>query len=906
MTTSVDRERIADPYDPAGNADTFDFPAWVAGIDARLLDGSEQYRDARIEATKYDPLLFAVLYCLHHLRDPEGNVTFADAHLEWVRLARQWAIPPAVPMEQRDAFLAPRDTGKSTWMLFILPLWAAAHGHVKFAAVFADSGPQAEMHLGTFRKEVDENTALRRDFPKLCTAGRRPSGASESDAKHMVIRGNGFIFAAKGIDASSLGMKVGAQRPDLILCHAMHTPMQDAETGHWHAVQDHPSFRGIRIDDGLTVRLHGLPETETVTTEHRYWARRIQGAERYETGVTTWEPHALSTEPGWVEAKDLTTHHWIGTPIDRTIEDPHPIEFYAPTIVRDPETNRIVSSTPAYQQRVPEEFGDPDWWWFFGLWWGDGSLHGKYQIGITANNNDARVIARLENLLTRYEIAYTHRPRQGCTQIVFSRAHLNRWLRTWRSGPSRKQPPPWVERMPDRYLRELMWGYVDADGFVDRAAQAVRITSIHLSGLLAARRILARLGAAAAIRKSGGEPKALTILGRNTRSQQKYDLRVRQGAEALGFPFADQDRYDPGTVRTFVADGMLWTRVRSVEEAGQCEFAPIKTDSSTYVTHFGMSHNCDDIEPDESSYSAYQADKRLKTVTDAILPLNIYARVILSGTVTMPGSVTHQLVKWGKGERTEANAWVGEQQFRVHHHLPIVTDDFGNERSMWPSKWPLDFLTKIKNTRSYRKNYLNDPMAADGAYWSEDDFTYGTFPTARTYLSVDGAVTTKRTSDFTGLSVVSYAPARPGTGGERPMPARCLVKYAQAVKLKGSALRARVLQLLESFPEIGAILVESNQGGDLWLEVFHDLPVKVVTFSNSEKKETRAERLLNLYQLIPTRVQHAEPLPALEEQMVAFPKAPNDDLVDTVGNAVLRFLKPPARPKAAVRSVSPR
>ncbi|MFF4346799.1 hypothetical protein [Streptomyces sp. NPDC001530] len=526
MTTAVDHPRIADPYDEAANADTFDFPAWVASIDVRLLDGSPQYRDARIEATRLDPLLFAVLYCLHHLRDPEGRVTFADAHLEWVRLARQWAIPPAAPMEQRDAFLAPRDTGKSTWMLFILPLWAAAHGHVKFAAVFADSGPQAEMHLGTFRKEVDENAALRRDFPKLCTAGRRPSGASESDAKHMVIRQNGFVFAAKGIDSSSLGMKVGERRPDLLLL--------------------------------------------------------------------------------------------------------------------------------------------------------------------------------------------------------------------------------------------------------------------------------------------------------------------------------------------------------------------------------------DDVEPDESSYSAYQADKRLKTVTDAILPLNIYARVVLSGTVTMPGSITHQLVKWGKGERTEGNAWVGEQQFRVHHHLPVIADDFGRERSMWPSKWPLSFLKQIEHTRSYRKNYLNDPMAADGAYWSEDDFTYGAFPTARTYLSVDGAVTTKKTSDFTGLSVVGWAPAN------STHPARCLVKFAQAVKLKGKPLRARVLQILESFPEIGAILVESNQGGDLWLEVFHDLPVKVVTFSNSEKKETRAERLLNLYQLIPARVMHAEPLPALEEQMVAFPKAPNDDLVDTVGNAVLRFLKPPSKPRAAVRSVSPR
>jgi hypothetical protein len=171
MTTAVGQLRIADPYDERANAETFDFPAWVAGIDARLLDGSLKYRDARIEATRCDPLLFAVLYALPHLRDAEGRVSFADAHLEWVRLARQWAIPPREPMEQRDAFLAPRDTGKSTWMLFLLPLWAAAHEHVRFAAVFADSGPQAELHLATFRKEVDGNAALRRDFPDLCTPG---------------------------------------------------------------------------------------------------------------------------------------------------------------------------------------------------------------------------------------------------------------------------------------------------------------------------------------------------------------------------------------------------------------------------------------------------------------------------------------------------------------------------------------------------------------------------------------------------------------------------------------------------------------------------------------------------------------------------------------------------------------
>lgn len=515
MTVSVDRAHLADPYDPAANAETFDFGAWVAGLDARLLDGSLKFRDARIEATRYDPLLFAVLYCLHHLRDPEGRVSFADAHLEWVRLARQWAIPPAAPMEQRDAFLAPRDTGKSTWMLFILPLWAAAHGHVKFAAVFADSGPQAEMHLGTFRKEVDGNTALRRDFPELCTAGRRPSGASESDAKHMVIRKSGFVFAAKGIDASSLGMKVGAQRPDLLLL--------------------------------------------------------------------------------------------------------------------------------------------------------------------------------------------------------------------------------------------------------------------------------------------------------------------------------------------------------------------------------------DDVEPDEAQYSAYQASKRLKTITDAILPLNIYARVILSGTVTMPGSITHQLVRWGKGERDDANSWVSEEKFRVHHHLPIEQRPDGTERSVWPQKWPMEYLQSIRHTRSYAKNMANDPLAADGALWTPEDFRYpddeGADPVTHMMLSIDPAVTAKKSSDFTGLAVVSWS----------AQTRRCTVHAAWALRIiPGAALRERVLAILDEYPQIGLVLVETNQGGETWQAILHGLPVKVKPVHQTEPKFARAEGVLNHYQR--GRVLHARRLPELEQQMCSFPKGPHDDMVDAVGSAVRRFM--PAVKKA--------
>jgi phage terminase large subunit-like protein len=207
----------------------------------------------------------------------------------------------------------------------------------------------------------------------------------------------------------------------------------------------------------------------------------------------------------------------------------------------------------------------------------------------------------------------------------------------------------------------------------------------------------------------------------------------------------------------------------------------------------------------------------------------------------------------------------------------------------------MSYMRDVRATRSFKLNFLNQPSSANSDYWTEDDFTYGRFPVARTYLSVDGAVTTKTKSDYTGLAVVGCAPARPARDGNRAVPARCLVEHAEAVKLKGRALRDRVLQLLDSYPEIGAILVEANQGGDLWHEVFHNLPVRVVTFSNSEAKEVRAARVLNLYQLLPARVVHAEAIPVLEEQMCAFPNGLNDDLVDAVGNPVLRFLRPPAK-----------
>ncbi|MER7814536.1 hypothetical protein [Streptomyces sp. NPDC096153] len=509
------------------DAETFDLDRYLARFDERLLATEE----GRRIVTRLDPLLFALTYLRHHLRDSEGSITFGDAHLDWCRAGRQWARPSRVPQEDRDAYIAPRNTGKSTWFFLILPMWAAAHGHRKFAAAFASAASQAETHLATFKAELDHNQLLRQDFPDLCTAARRPSGSNVADTQDMYIAKSEFVFAARGIDSSNLGMKYKEQRPDLILC--------------------------------------------------------------------------------------------------------------------------------------------------------------------------------------------------------------------------------------------------------------------------------------------------------------------------------------------------------------------------------------DDIEPDEAQYSAGKAEKRRKTLVDAVLPLNIYARVVISGTVTMPGSIIHQIVKDCRG--VEESEWVRAEGIRGHYSAPIVQREDGTERSMWPAKWPTAYLKGIEHTRSYAKNYANDPMGADGELWTPDDFRYpeppgplgryegdwdlagrdpvtGLDPVTHMMLSIDPAVTAKKGSDFTGLAVVSWSAQY----------RRCTVHGAWAVKIQpGPLMRNRVLAILDEFPEIGLILLEVNQGKDTWQAIFHGMPVKVKTVDQVENKFTRAEGVLHHYQR--GRVLHARRLVDLEQQMCAFPKAPHDDMVDAVGSAVRRFIPVPKK-----------
>lgn len=538
--------RIINPAEQLGylageTSETFDPIEYMRARDMSWKDRSSllaDESDAGIQwrkiQTKLDPMLFALLYLRRHLRSKatKDQITFCDAHLDWCREALGWVVPATEPRQDRDVYVAPRELGKSTWFFLILPLWAAAHGHRKFIAAFADAGTQAEMHLQTFKNELEDNPLLQRDYPDLCEPATRYRGATQSDTKGLTIRKSGFVFGARGADSKTLGMKVGAQRPDMLIL--------------------------------------------------------------------------------------------------------------------------------------------------------------------------------------------------------------------------------------------------------------------------------------------------------------------------------------------------------------------------------------DDIEPGEDQYSEYQVGGRLTTITDVIFPLSEYARVVIAGTVTLPGSIIHQLVRTVTEPEEDHPEWIEEQNMRVHYYPPILSNDDGTERSIWPAKWSIAFLNAIRHTRSFLKNFANSPLGLDGDYWTKDDFKYGTLAgKTRVLLSIDPAGKTKSTSDWTGLAVVGWAPPVAKDDPRRQSIdaddvqaqvlgnlGMCEVMYARAVKLIGENLRTEVLRILEMFPEIGLVLVEINQGQEHWIDILHHLPCKMQLIDQTVDKRIRASHSLAHYQR--NRVVHSERLGRAEEQMVSFPRGPNDDLVDAIGSGVTRLLKRPA------------
>ncbi|ORI25609.1 hypothetical protein BJI47_03065 [Rhodococcus sp. 1168] len=256
-----------------------------------------------------------------------------------------------------------------------------------------------------------------------------------------------------------------------------------------------------------------------------------------------------------------------------------------------------------------------------------------------------------------------------------------------------------------------------------------------------------------------------------------------------------------------------------------------------------------------------------------------HTELVKLGLVDEPNRAEHLLDKEKYVSDTlELDAelqWVEQQNIDVHYYPAIVVDDDGNEQSWWPESKSIQELNKQRHTNEFKLNMMNKPVDLSGAYWNADDISIAEPADGYkfTIISVDPAVTSAKSSDYTGLAVLSL-----GYDG------LVYVRHAEQLRIVSTELLEHVNELVEQF-EVSVVVVETNQGGDVWRDnVFDGLKAKFLGIRQQEKKEIRISRSLDYYRK--QQVVHTRHFSALEAQMYSYPKTKNDDLCDSVATGI--------------------
>ncbi len=280
----------------------------------------------------------------------------------------------------------------------------------------------------------------------------------------------------------------------------------------------------------------------------------------------------------------------------------------------------------------------------------------------------------------------------------------------------------------------------------------------------------------------------------------------------------------------------------------------------------------DDIEPTGAKYSDDGPAQRLQMLEEAVFPLGHSAVINIVGTVTKQRSIMHQLALDAQG--VETADWIRRHKFVPFYFPGIITEPDGTERSYWPTKFPLEGWQGRRHDTDWQLNYMNDPEAVPGNYWTRKDIV--PLPddkkTGLAVLVVDPANSVGSKSDDTGVSIVYSV----GDG----FPAKeVYVEYAEGFRIKPEQLKEKIRDLIASRPDIAHIIVEETGKGH-WLDL-GDMPRQVKTFNSHRSKKARIAHTFPLYQQ--GKVYQKPGLVKLEHQQFLFcmeRELLRDDVID--------------------------
>lgn len=231
-----------------------------------LLDyGTPEEQRARIKRAKKDYAYFVSYYLPH----------FATSKTP------EWHIKAANRIKRKDDIAIwlkwGRGLAKSIVADVTIPLWLWINNDIEFMLLIGQNEDKSKILLDDLRSQFEGNNRIINDFGKQKNIGHWESG--------FFITNNGFIAKSMGMGQEPRGLRIGAARPDFVVCDDWETketlknPKRQDEYADWLTASILPTMDGKR-ERVILAQNHFSPRMifTKIVAENKGWVTHRQNA----------------------------------------------------------------------------------------------------------------------------------------------------------------------------------------------------------------------------------------------------------------------------------------------------------------------------------------------------------------------------------------------------------------------------------------------------------------------------------------------------------------------------------------------------------------------------------------------------------------------------------------------------
>jgi intein/homing endonuclease len=261
-----------------------------------------------------------------------------------------------------------------------------------------------------------------------------------------------------------------------------------------------------------------------------------------------------------------------------------------------------------------------NYWWFIGLWLGDGWCS-KNRVYICFDKTNITQIERLKTFVkVYYEVEVYTRDRHGCIECSFSSSRLIKDLNKFGRYTFGKIVPEHIKYDESEIKKNLLLGFLDSDGciYIDKRGYiSLELVSVNLKLLEDFQDIAFSLGLVSNLSKLRDEGK-YNINGRTGKQNKAYHLRF---GHTDSIKFANMCNFDSRSklvkidkenikivqnrrkVGCFISEDnkYIYFQIKGIDKSKYTGIVyNFETETHTYCTHHITTHNCDPYDFDKS------------------------------------------------------------------------------------------------------------------------------------------------------------------------------------------------------------------------------------------------------------------------------------------------------------------